>query len=380
MIGKLVFHIGDPKCGSTAIQMAMKSNACSPKNTTIVSQRELNASALANVIAKNNKKRIKSELLEKQKWCESNKADIGLISAEFFERVSPKQFDTVLKEYLLEYRQDVRVIAYVRPHSSRLISGYAQRIKTGTFIGELDEFTNLICAGRLLQYYPRFSRWRNLLQEQFILRPFIRSELKSKDVVDDFFAQVLQGEEYHLNPVKQANESLSFEELAGLKVVQETLIQGGVPRHLRLPLGAAVARELSAKPNRYQTKLLLDKVNSEKLYVRFREDAQALDTHFFQKPLMESALSRSVDEAFETPTSLQASDLLPVMTLKSLRNIAEEISNISLDILSSWRTEYQIMKGQIPVGSEKWHPISSEESPEKKIWNAVDEITSLLLP
>lgn len=380
MIGKLVFHIGDPKCGSTAIQMAMQSNACSPQKTTIASQPELNASVLANVIWKDNKKRIENQMRDKREWCERNKADIGLISAEFFERVTPGQFDAVLREYLPEYRKDVQVIAYVRPHASRVISGYAQRIKTGTFTGSVNDFTDKICAGKYLQYYPRFLRWRKLLNKQFILRPFIRSELKGNDVVDDFFSQVLQGEEYQLCPVKPANESLSVEELAGLKFVQECLIQGDLPKYLRFTLGAAVARELGIRSNRFQTKILLDKANAEKIYARFKEDAQVLDKEFFQKSLMDEELQKAVDNSVKSPASLQARDLLPSHTIKKLYNISKMISNTPLEKISSWRIEYQIKKGQIPADSRNFQHLRSGGSSENEVWSAVDEIASLLLP
>ncbi len=380
MIKKLVFHIGDPKCGSTAIQAAMQKNACVPARTTLVSQREFNASALANVMARSNQQRIKNQLLEKREWCESHKADIGLISAEFFERVAPEQFDAALKEYLPEYVPDVRAIAYVRPHSSRLISGYAQRIKTGAFIGDLSECTDKMCAGTLLQYYPRFFRWKKLLHDRFILRPFTRNELKSGDIVDDFFSQVLCGEEYTLQTVEPSNESLSLEELAGLLIVQEGLIQGGVPKHLRLPIGAAVARQLSKKSNRLWTKLLLDKRNAEKMYVRFRDDARALDAEFFQRPLMENELLHAVETSIENEQSLKASQFFSEKKIEKLRKISGRISMLPAEDMKSWHQEYQIETGQIFGKKSRKAILFFRKAREREVWNAVDEIVDHLLP
>lgn len=380
MIKKLVFHIGDPKCGSTAIQAAMQKNACVPARTTLVSQREFNASVLANMIAKNNQRGMKKQLREKQKWCERNSADIGIISAEFFERVAPAQFDAAIKEYLPEYLPDVRAIAYVRPHSSRLISGYAQRIKTGTFTGNLSECTDKMCAGTLLRYHPRFSRWKKLLQDRFVLRPFIRGELKSGDIVDDFFAHVLCGEEYKLQPTEPSNESLSLEELAGLLIVQEGLIQGGVPKHLRLPIGAAVARQLSTKSNRLWTKLLLDKGNAEKMYKRFRDDARALDAEFFQRPLMENELIQAVETSIEKEQSLHASHFFSEKKIKKLRKISDKISMLSAEDMKSWHHEYQVETGQIFGKQPRRGILFLRKSRERQVWSAVDEIVAHLLP
>ncbi|MEY8881341.1 hypothetical protein [Donghicola sp. XS_ASV15] len=380
MIKNLVFHIGDPKCGSTAIQAAMRKNACVPEKTTLVSQPETNASVLANVIAKGNQQRIKRLLNAKRAWCESNTADVGIISAEFFERVAPAQFDAALKEHLPEYSQDVRAIAYVRSHSGRLISGYAQRIKTGAFTGNLDEFTGIMCGGTLLQYHPRFLGWKKLLQERFTLRPFMYGELKSNDIVDDFFSHLLGGERYKLESVEPSNESLSLEELSGLLIVQEGLIQGGVPKHLRLPLGAAVARQLSGKSNRLWTKLRLDKRNAEKMYARFKDDARALDAEFFQRPLMESELLRAIETSIETPQSLNASQFFSDRKIKKLREASERISQFSAEDMKSWHKEYQVETGQLSGERPKKATFKRLMAPERQVWKAVDEIVSHLLP
>ncbi len=133
MIKTLVFHIGDPKNGSSSIQKAMQRRACHAEGVSYVCQKELNASPLA--LSMNPKRRTAEErqklqerlFAEKRQWAQDAEADIGLISSEFFVLVPPDKMLRDLAQHWPEFAGQARLIAYVRPHVSR----FCQDMRSG---------------------------------------------------------------------------------------------------------------------------------------------------------------------------------------------------------------------------------------------------------
>lgn len=381
MISNLVFHIGDPKNGSSSIQQAMQQKACSTEAATLAYQDELNASALANGIAHDKMAQRKRELLKKKAWAQDNTADIGVISAEFFERVRPPQkLQDAIEEYLPAHAETARVIAYVRPHAGRMLSGYAQRLKTGAFTDNMNKFTKELSASKLLQYTQRFQKWQDVFGDRFTLRPFIRSEMKGQDVVEDFFDQVLQGAPFTLDPIKSTNESLSLEELVALKRIQKRYVNQGMPVFLRMSLGAALGRELGSRSERYRGKLALDRANAERIHEVYAEDAKLLDDTFFGKPLMQVELQKAVDKAIDKPQPLQPKVYFSKEQIQEMVRIADDITALVKEHPHAWRDEYRFRRGQIPQIQREPETEVAAEANAHQVWARLKDLGDVLVP
>lgn len=379
MIKTLVFHIGDPKNGSSSIQKAMQMGACQCDTLSIVAQEELNASALANsLIQKRSPQKYEREFGRKRQWAEANDADLGLVSAEFFSGAKPRALLRAMQENLPEHAATARIVAYVRPHASRLVSSYAQRVKTGTYTGYLNTFVN---QGRKLpkfHYYGRFEKWHKVFGDRFTLRPFVREEMLNGDVVADFFNVALQGVPFTLAPMKNANESLTLEEIAAMRLVQSVLIEQQVPDFLRLSIGGAIGRELGQFPNRSDKKLRLNRPNAQKVADLYMDDAKRLDETFFEGAPMQRALTEAVEKAAPSFQFVATDKHYSAEEADRLRALASEMARLVNDMPQAWRKSYQAQIGQIP--QDRADALSPERFRNAEAaWEALRGIVRIML-
>ncbi|MFW8637118.1 hypothetical protein [Cribrihabitans pelagius] len=347
MIKSLIFHIGDPKNGTSSIQRALFDRAWRCDHVSIAPQQELNASGLANTLLKDGRPERRRKLFQqKREWACREEADLGVISAEFFAKVPPQLLQRCLQTHLPEHAAGARVLAYVRPHAAWVISAYGTRVKTGGSLGTLPEFAAKVSRRNFLEYTARFSRWERAFGSRFTLRPFVPAELHRGDAVADFFQQILEGAPFALQDAPAAaNASLSVEEIAAMRVIQEAWMRREVPKPLRLALGGALGRALEAQPaDRPRSKLRLDRASAGVIRTRFLEDARALDGAFFGKPLMADALDGAVEAALPKPQSLDAEAYFTAAQRAEMREAAAALVPPLLEDAKAWRNDYRFRK------------------------------------
>ena len=330
---ELVFHVGDPKTGTTSIQAALKNNIVSPETRTLVPWMQpngnTNATSLATILASSETDIRKAQYGRVRNWLSRTEADIAVISSEFFSWSDPARLQQAISEYLPDYVDRVRVIAYVRPHASRFLAAYTERTKMGTFLDDFDRFFPLIKKQKGLYYLPRFEKWRQIFGDRFVLRPFVKSELLGEDVVNDFFAEVLGETSFTVAQAVQKNSAQSTRTLAGLRLFHKLIAPEGFDKGTR----AFLARRI------YDVFLPMGKVNGEKpvldrstvqaLKNTYFDDARAIDRAFFQRPVLEESLEKSGRDAPEDPIDLTPTrhfDPTQIQRLGALsQNVVEQI-------------------------------------------------------
>lgn len=302
-------------------------------------------------------------------------ADLGIISAEFFSRARPRDLRRMLVENTPDLVSQTRVLAYVRPHTSWVVSAYSTKVKTGGTCGTLSEFACGMSSGPFLNYAQRFGRWRRVFQEAFILQPFLRAELYQEDVVADFFQTALSGAEFSLDSPVQANSSLSLEEIVAMRVVQKELTERGLPRPLRLALGAAIGRELGRQVMRRTTKLSLDRKSAEVIYKACHEDAKALDQRFWGRPVMQSALEQDVERASAAAQSLKPDAYFTAEELHSLKRVSVDLADALHVAQKDWRRSYRDAKltGQISLPQDEVKFLQVQQ-----VWNLITCVSDIM--
>jgi hypothetical protein len=319
-----------------------------PDGTSIAAWKQWNAVPIAKALKPKGFALQADRFAAIREWLDSSNADYAVVSAEHFSGVQPEHLQQALNEHLPDHAASAKVIAYVRPHPSRFIAAFIQRTKTGTLFDEIDVFFDRIRKMDTLNYTARFRRWEQQFGDRFILRPFIRSELKDKDAVADFFTTVLGETPFQITRDVQENISVSLGSLAGLRFLHRHLSKAGTEQTERIAIGTLIANFYLAEVQEKTggEKPTLDRVTAEKLVETYRADASSLDAAFFGRPLMIEALEGSRDTTRQTPVDLTPRLYFSQPQRKSLIALSREIQAALQIAPRTWATNLKVRKGK----------------------------------
>lgn len=291
-------------------------------------------------------------------WLRATDAEFPIISSEFFSNADPallhdafsKVRTTVRKPGLAArilnrifpqdpsyLAKDVRVIAYVRPHPGRALSAFAERIRCGYTLHDFSDWLPQALKTDLLIYSPRFQAWRASFGDQFTLRPFLREELAGGDVVVDFFKNVFGPRKFAIAESVNANESLSLKSLAGLLAFNREMARLGLPARQRIPLARVISGELPSAGDRPR----LDRDSLARIDRACREDAKALDTEFFGRPLFQAALDKAAGTVTDDPIDLTFGKYFTPAQQALIRDHTQALHPLVRQGYDDWRRHYQ---------------------------------------
>lgn len=344
----LVLHIGDPKTGTSSIQKVLRNELWESPSFSVAYPDQLNSFPLANALSDPKQAEHREPRYAKlAAWLDSTDADVAVVSAEQFFRVDPQKLLDTLNEFMPDYVPTVRVVAYVRPHASRLLSAFMQRGKAGLYFGDMEIFFNRTKGEKLLRYAPRFQRWRDTFGDRFTLRPMIRSELRDGDVVSDFLDIVLGGAPFKLVDKFEANPSLPLEYLVGLRDLQAILKRNQIPNGTRHSVGDYVGMTLARTHPGTGTKLQITGELYESLKEFCQADAEALDADFFGgQPLMAQALAQAGDDAASSKLALVPKAHYSEESIQALRKKSRALVSMFKKRPAAWTMAFEQEIGQ----------------------------------
>ncbi|WP_069301109.1 hypothetical protein [Neptunicoccus sediminis] len=294
MTCELVFHLGDRKTGSTSIQKTLTDGLWNSDSRSLYYTANGHNGPLAKALATGaNADMIQQRFanLGQRLTRHASEADVAVVSSEGFEDVAPKTLKLALEAYLPDYADSVRLIAYVRPHGARVLSGYSEQVKRGQSVGSLESyFSEGMALGRF-DAFPRLSEWRDVFGAAFTLRPMIREGLYQNCVVQDFLRYALQSEDFSLSWQPDSNPSLCSQDIAMLRDIHQQLDGAGVSPAQAGYLGAALGEQMAEHPNPDGQRLQLPEALAEQVIAGCKQDAAALDQMFFDGTPMGDALN-----------------------------------------------------------------------------------------
>ena len=315
---KIVFHLGDRKSGSTAIQSTLSSGAwkCDSVKLQYPLARTESHYALAKCVHGIGRQadmanqpdaaRLFGDVVARIK---AASADVAIISSEHFEEVDPVVLKAAVQTFMPEFADTARYIAYVRPHAERIASSFSERVKQGAFFGSMEELHRQSSAGLRFTYTQRFLKWRAAFGPAFEVRPMIRDLLFRNDVVADFLHFALQTENFSLSAAPDSNESLSLENLAIVRQLQLRLKAGQEKfQTFQTTIGRALARRMYDSAYRDGTQVRLHKALAEQVRDHYAEDAAALDAAFFKGTPMTDALNAASANGADAAQSVRIED------------------------------------------------------------------------
>ena len=306
MIKQLIIHLGDCKTGSTSIQSALCKKAWQSKSAKIIYPAKFNNNFLAGLIKNNNQEALKSRAVKLRQKLIKSDAYYGIISAEGFESVHPDDLSSFMQQYLPEWKDSTKLIAYMRPHADRFVSSFVERRKLGVFNQSMSVLHGRFKENRLLVYKKRLDAWKSTFGDRFEVHPFVRSLLHNRDVVDDFFKQVFDGHSYDLKKLDSRNESLCLEDLSTLieiRQVIKTKYGNQLKAETLLQLGQRMAMLFSASGAK-GTRICMHRELAEEIKNFYVEDARAIDNEYFSGEPFTSSLNSIFKNVVDQEQSL----------------------------------------------------------------------------
>ena len=354
MAKSLVLHIGDPKTGSSSIQEVLRHRLWQSDAATLAYPDQLNAFPLANALSDPKQAEMRGPRWRAlADWVATRDADVAVVSAEQFFRVDPEALQATLAEFLPDHADNIRIIAYVRPHAARLVSAFMQRCKAGLYMGDMETFFDRTQGESLLRYAPRFRRWREVFGPRFTLRPMIRSQLRDGDVVSDFLDFALSGAPFTLRGAVEANPGLPLEFVAGLREVQGVLKRNQIANGTRHSVGDHIGRTLAQSHPGAGIRLQISQALYQDIKTLCADDAAALDAEFFGgMPVMVQALDEAAHDAIpvnqDTLTKAHHSEEV----IQALRARARHQVTLLKKRPTAWTIAFERDIGQRPAAKD----------------------------
>lgn len=339
MVKEIIIHLGDTKTGSTAIQSCLVDGGYELPVGRIVYPARFNHIPLAHSLsdrpARAHEKKFLAYRFAKivAAFATSN-ADWGIISAEVFEFTSPVRLKEALDKYLPGYKGRIRLVAYVRPHHSKVVSDFAEQIKMTGQPQTMEVLFKRRLRNGQLSYHKRFSEWRAVFGDAFTLRPFVREHLLQGDVVADFLSFVTGSPDVTVTKVPQLNASLSVKSLSMLKLCHSRLGQnprltGLLLEKARGSMGWNVARYLSLYEPKRAVQLKMHRDLAAKILAGCHADAEALDADFMIGTPMLTALQAAPKAAIPEPQSIAPVDQMTPSERNMIKGWADFVGHIA---------------------------------------------------
>lgn len=341
---RVVFHLGDHKTGSTAIQSTLASGgwSCADVRLFYPQAERISHLLLAKSLNEAGAKRYRAgRFREVLAEIAASGADVAVISAEQFEGTDPVALRQAIVDYMPGCLETARFVAYVRPHAERILSSFSEVSKLGHFDGSLATHHKRTLAKGRFRYAKRFQRWRDTFGGAFALRPMIRDQLFQRDVVADFLHMALDGAAFEIETTPQRNEALSLEDLLIVRQFHTRMGEFRNTANLSMMMGISLGHRMADHPAAQATKMQLPRDLAERIAAVYAKDAAALDAAFFTGTPMSDALRAAPLNAVEPAQSLRIEDHFS----GSERRLVDILSTLIADILrvmpDDWPSEYR---------------------------------------
>ncbi|MDP0926114.1 hypothetical protein Q0601_02910 [Paracoccus onubensis] len=191
----LWLHIGSEKTGSSSLQTYLLRNRAAFEKkglqyvTPAPKMRESNRLAISLGNGKTGEAaNICAEIFKNAQF--EDMRDV-VVSSEMLFRIPAAKLSTIIREHINGADINLKIVCYIRRQDRYLESLYAQRAKTGSFVGSLEDYVAKQKAAGGTNYNDIIQSWKDVFPEaRIIVRRYEKDHLVSGDVAADFLSLI----------------------------------------------------------------------------------------------------------------------------------------------------------------------------------------------
>lgn len=379
---QLIWHVGDPKTGTTSIQRAFEINAIEFKNVKAECFRpqntHANAIGPAKALVNKDLPEIKNWFKKIRKWVNQSDADYLIVSAETAWNVKPNLLRNSTRTYLKNHAANAHVISYARPHASRFLAAYIQRTKTGEYKKTYAEFFDILKKQETLFYAERANRWERNYGKKYTLRPFVRNELHEKDAVHDFLAHTVGINNFSIPNNINENTSFSTRALSGLRKLHEVFAKSWpISRGQKDIARCLYHHHIPEKPSLHLPPKL-DMASFDALHKTYINDAKELDKKYFSRPIMVQEFEKAREKTTTEPMDIEFEAHFTSQEQGQLLSLFNDVVRLYDGDNKLWYGYVQLLKDTTPLKPKQIANLELESARVSEMDAMLKEIAEII--
>ena len=311
MIDELIIHIGSHKAASTSMQKCLREKSYEVENDVYYPE------TLGGPVQHNHNYYVRSlktkhhenrfgHLLNLLRNTDSNRVVISSAAYAYFKAEDLKDH---IEKYYKPLARNIRLIKYIRPHLSSLVSSYTELLRIGLYSGTIYTLLEQSSAVSMMLNYDNPYSLKKTFGESMDIVPLISEALIGNDPVTDILHRIFVDQKIEIKKYHKDNIMVSAQYLSVIKALQAENSGSYEDKKIH---GYEYTRALPEiwsleNPIKYQ----MSKSSAKAFAIgnhKLLKDAKKCDKLLFDQPYLENAMYDDIGSSPVHDVSLKMDD------------------------------------------------------------------------
>jgi hypothetical protein len=311
MIDELIIHVGNHKTASTSMQKCLREKSYEVDDDvyypeTVGGPVQYNHNYYIRSLRTEHQTDRFGHLLNLLRNTDRSKAVISSAAYAYFHGSDLKDH---VEEYYRPLARNIRLIKYIRPHLSSLVSSYTELVRIGLFSDTIYNLLESPMGNRMVLHHDNPRSLKRYFGESVEIVPMIPEALIGNDPVTDILHRIFRD---HKVKIKRSHTDNIMVSAQHLSVIKELQASNFGSEDDKKGYGYEYSRSLSDiwSPEN-SVKFQISKASAKKFSVGkngLLEDALRCDRFLFDQPYLEKALYDFIGSCPAQDVSLKMDD------------------------------------------------------------------------